>query len=198
MRYAKILIFGQLPEFMNFVSRLVGVLIFVLFQIAQAQDKFSTAKGELSIASNAALELIRAKSTEAQGLVDPANNQFAFSVVIQSFRGFNSDLQRQHFNDNYMESSVYPRATFAGKIIEQINYDKDSTYTVRAKGDLEIHGQKQSRIIRSKVTIKNKTLAIESDFTVPLADHNISIPKIVNQKIASEIEVSFRATLLIR
>jgi len=198
VRYAKILIFGQLPEFMNFVSRLVGVLIFVLFQIAQAQDKFSTAKGELSIASNAALELIRAKSTEAQGLVDPANNQFAFSVVIQSFRGFNSDLQRQHFNDNYMESSVYPRATFAGKIIEQINYDKDSTYTVRAKGDLEIHGQKQSRIIRSKVTIKNKTLAIESDFTVPLADHNISIPKIVNQKIASEIEVSFRATLLIR
>ena len=144
---------------------------------------------------NAELELIKAKSTETQGLVDPTNNQFAFSVVIQTFRGFNSELQRQHFNDNYMESATYPKATFAGKIIEQVDFNKDSTYLVRAKGELDVHGQKQSRIIKSRVTIRNKSIIIESDFTVPLADHNISIPKIVNQKIASEIEVSFRATL---
>ena len=183
---------------MNLVSRIVGVLIFVLFQLCHAQDKYSTTTGEVSFASRAALELIRATSAETQGLIDPSTNQFAFSVVIQSFRGFNSDLQRQHFNDNYMESATYPRATFAGKIIEQINFEKDSTYTVRAKGDLEIHGQKQSRIIRSKVTVSKKTLVIESDFIVPLADHNISIPKIVNQKIASEIEVKLRATLLMK
>jgi hypothetical protein len=140
--------------------------------------------------------LIKATSTEAQGLVDPSNNQFAFSVAVQSFKGFNSDLQRQHFNDNYMESTTFPRATFAGKIIEQVNFDKDSTYTVRAKGDLEIHGQKQSRIIRSRVTIRNRSMLVESGFMVPLADHNISIPKIVNQKIASEIEVTFKATLI--
>jgi len=181
---------------MSFFVRLVGLLLYLFAVDSTAQQKFSTTKGEVSFASKAELELIQARSTETQGLIDPANNQFAFSVAIQSFRGFNSDLQRQHFNDNYMESATYARATFAGKIIEQINFDKDSTYTVRAKGDLEIHGQKQSRIIRSKVTIRNKTLTVESDFTVPLADHNISIPKIVNQKIASEIEVSFRATLL--
>jgi hypothetical protein len=163
---------------------------------ANAQVKYSTTKGDISFASNAALELITAKSTDTQGLIDPITHQFAFSVLIQSFRGFNSDLQRQHFNDNYMESGKYPRATFAGKIIEQLDFDKDSTYVVRAKGELDIHGQKQSRIIRSKVTIRNKSILVESDFAVPLADHNIAVPRIVNQKIASEIEVSFRATLL--
>jgi hypothetical protein len=167
-----------------------------LVVMANAQVKYSTTKGELSFASNAALELITARSTETQGIIDPLTNQFAFSVVIQSFRGFNSDLQRQHFNDNYMESGKYPRATFAGKIIEQLDFEKDSVYTVRAKGELDIHGQKQSRIIRSKVTVRNKSLIVESDFTVPLADHNIAVPRIVNQKIASEIEVTFRATLL--
>lgn len=180
---------------MHLSARLVVAFVCLSAWGLQAQEKFSTNTGEVSFVSNAELELIRAKSTETQGLIDPSSNQFAFSVPIQSFKGFNSDLQRQHFNDNYMESATYPRATFAGKIIEQINFDKDSTYMVRAKGDLEIHGQKQSRIIRSKVTIRNKTLTIESGFTVPLADHNISIPKIVNQKIASEIEVSFKATL---
>src|SRR5690349_20272749 len=180
--------------------RLTRVLVFqcliLLAPEVDAQVKYSTNKGEVSFASNAELELIRARSGETQGLIDPLTNQFAFSVAIQTFKGFNSDLQRQHFNDNYMESSKYPRATFAGKIIEQLDFDKDSTYVVRAKGELDIHGQKQSRIIRSKVTVKKGSLQIESDFTVPLADHNIAIPKIVNQKIASEIEVVFRATLL--
>lgn len=181
---------------MRLAVPLVGFFLFVFVLVSNGQQKFSTNKGEINLASNAELELIKARSTETQGLIDPATNQFAFSVAVQSFRGFNSDLQRQHFNDNYMEVSLYPRATFAGKIIEQIDFDRDSTYMVRAKGDLEIHGQKQSRIIRSRLTIRNKSLSIESDFTVPLSDHNISIPKIVNQKIASEIEVSFRATLL--
>ena len=182
------------------MHRLLRVAFFfsllALVAPVDAQVKYSTSKGEISFASNAALELITAKSTDTQGIIDPLTHQFAFSVAIQSFKGFNSDLQRQHFNDNYMESGKYPRATFAGKIIEQLDFDKDSTYIVRAKGELDIHGQKQSRIIRSKVTVKNKSLQVESDFSVPLADHNIAVPRIVNQKIASEIEVSFRATLL--
>lgn len=176
------------------VRAVVGILL-LSCSCGFAQNKFTTNRGEISFASNAELELIRAKSGEAQGIVDPANNQFAFSVIVQSFKGFNSELQRQHFNDNYMESATYPKATFAGKIIEQVDYEKDSTYLIRAKGDLEIHGQKQSRIIRSKITIRDKSMTIEAEFMVPLEDHNISIPKIVNQKIANQIEVAFRATM---
>lgn len=161
-----------------------------------AQKKYNTTSGEISFTSNAELELIKASSSEIQGLIDPATNQFAFSVVVQTFRGFNSELQRQHFNDNYMESAKYPRASFSGKIIEQIDFAKDSVYTVRAKGDLDVHGQKQSRIIKSKLTVKNNQVTIESLFSVPLADHNITIPKIVSQKIATEIEITFKATLV--
>jgi len=158
-------------------------------------QKFNVQRGEISFASNAQLELIKASSDKVTGIVDAATNQFAFSVPIQSFRGFNSDLQRQHFNDNYLESDQYPKATFTGKIIEQVDFGKDSTYVLRAKGELDIHGQKQTRIIRSKMILKNGTIRIESDFQVPLSDHNISIPRIVNQKIATEIEVIFQASL---
>ncbi len=149
----------------------------------------------MSFTSNAELELIKATTSETQGIIDPATNSFAFSVPISSFKGFNSDLQRQHFNDNYMEMTKYPKASFTGKIIEQVNYSNDSVYTVRAKGELDIHGQKQTRIIKAKLTVLKNGLQIDTDFNVPLADHNISIPRIVSQKIATEIDIKFRATL---
>jgi len=172
-------------------------LIFCSLQL-QAQKKFNAENGEINFLSNAELELIKASSDKLKGIIDPSTNQFAFSVIVASFKGFNSDLQREHFNEKYMESEKYPRITFTGKIIEQVDFTTDGAHEVRAKGDLDIHGQKQTRIIKSKITITNGALSIETDFKVPLADHNISIPRIVNQKIATEIEVNVKTTMLLQ
>jgi hypothetical protein len=179
---------------LNKVTFLIIVLLPALN--AFAQSKYTVQKSEMSFTSNAELELIKAQTNETQGIIDPATNQFAFSVSIQTFKGFNSDLQRQHFNENYMESSKFNKASFTGKIIEQVNYSRDSVYTVRAKGELDIHGQKQTRIIKARLTVRKNDIQIDTDFNVPLADHNISIPKIVSQKIATEIDIKFRATLV--
>jgi polyisoprenoid-binding protein YceI len=173
------------------------LLIFCSLQV-EAQKKFVTNSGTIDFVSNAELELIKASSDKLQGVIDPGTNQFAFSIPVQSFKGFNSELQREHFNEKYLESDKYPRITFSGKIIEQIDYTTDGTYEVRAKGDLDIHGQKQTRIIKSKVEISEGVLSILADFKIPLADHNISIPRIVNQKIATEIEVSVKADMMLR
>lgn len=150
----------------------------------------------MTFTSTAQLELITAASEKVQGLLDPSSNQFAFTVDVKTFHGFNSALQREHFNDKYMESDKYPRARFSGKIIEPVDLTVDGVYDVRAKGDLEIHGQKQTRIIRSRLNVSKGVIDIESHFFIPLGDHNISIPTIVSQKIATEIEVDFKATLL--
>lgn len=149
----------------------------------------------MTFTSDAELELITAKSEKVQGLIDPTTNTFAFFVDVSTFQGFNSRLQREHFNEKYMESDKFPRARFSGKIIESLDFSADGSYNVRAKGELDIHGQKQTRIIKAKVTVENRVIQLESVFFVPLADHNISIPSIVSQKIATEIEVEFAATL---
>jgi hypothetical protein len=165
------------------------------FNRLEAQ-KFSTKKGSIKFVSKAQLEMIQASSDKLQGILDPATNQFAFLIDVKSFRGFNSGLQQQHFNENYMESEKFPSAKFAGKIIEQIDFSQNTTSEVRAKGELEIHGQKQVRIIKSKITVNGNQIVVETKFLIPLSDHNITIPKIVNQKIATEIEVDVSATLL--
>lgn len=163
--------------------------------VVHGQQKHALEKGRISFTSNAQLELIKASSEAPQGLLDPATNQFAFTVDIKTFQGFNSALQREHFNEKYLESEKFPRARFSGKIIESIDFTTHGTFDVRAKGELEIHGVKQTRIIKSKLTISDGQVEIESKFMVPLSDHNITIPNIVSQKIATEIEVDFRATM---
>lgn len=183
-----------------FLPKRAQYLLFILIMVATTSgaaiaQRLSVTDSRMTFTSNAELELISATSTLVQGLIDVATNQFAFTVEINSFQGFNSALQREHFNEKYLESEKYPRARFSGKIIEPIDFAVNGVHNVRAKGILDIHGQKQTRILKAKVTIDNGTLYLESDFFVPLADHGISIPTLVSQKIATEIEVAFKATL---
>lgn len=180
---------------MTVLKTLLASLLIFSISAVQAQKRYAVQKGEISFTSNADLELIKASSRQIQGLIDPATNQFAFSVDIKTFQGFNSALQREHFNEKYMESELYPKAKFSGKIIEQVDYTQNGTYDVRAKGELDIHGHKQTRIIKAKITTKDGVLSLDTSFNVPLADHNISIPNIVSQKIATEILVDFKATM---
>ncbi|WP_425421577.1 YceI family protein [Phaeodactylibacter xiamenensis] len=153
-------------------------------------------EGSVYFRSDAPLELIEASSTELKGLINAEERTFAFSVPMSSFEGFNSPLQRVHFNENYMESKQYPNATFSGKIIENIDFTKDGLYTVRAKGQLNVHGIKRERIIRSELQVEEGQIEVHANFTVLLAEHDISIPKIVHQKIAEEIAVEIRAVFL--
>ncbi len=174
-------------------------LAFVLFSFASlglvgtALGVFSTKKGSVSFTSDAPLEVIKASSDELKGLIDPKANTFAFTIDMTSFRGFNSPLQMEHFNENYLETTTYQKSSFSGKIIEEVDFTKDGTHILRAKGKLEIHGVTTERIIKSEVTVKDGKFRVRSNFTVLLAEHDIAIPKIVHQKVAEEIQVAVDA-----
>lgn len=161
---------------------------------AVTNERFVVTDGLVWFKSNAPLELIEARSNQLKGLIDVSSKKFAFSVPLQSFDGFNSPLQKEHFNENYVHSYKYPAATFEGKIIEDIGFGEEGKQTIRAKGNFTINGISQERIIRSEIELKPSEVNIISNFTVLLKDHNITIPKIVNQKIAEEIEVEVRAS----
>ena len=175
---------------------LIILLLLTTTAIAQKNENiYFTRSGEISFKSDAPLELITASSSEVRGVIDTEKNTFAFSVPVKSFQGFNSPLQKEHFNENYMESDKYPTATFSGKIIEDVNYNVDGVHTVRAKGILTVHGVEHERIIKSELTIKNGIINITGNFIVLLEEHNIKIPKIVFQKISPEIQVEIKAQL---
>lgn len=187
--------------FVNTKSTGMRILFFLLLLsifTVNAQDNklfYTTNSGKISFRSESKQELIKASSNEMVGVIDEEKKTFVFKVQIRTFTGFNSALQQEHFNEKFLESEKFPEATFLGKIIEDIDFEKDGVYEIRAKGKLWIHGVENERIIRSAVTIKNGIASIQSHFTVALADHNIKVPKVVHEKVSSEISVEISAEL---
>ena len=157
---------------------------------------FSTGSGTITFTSDAPLELIQASSNKLNGWLNPDSKQFSFTIDIKTFKGFRIFMQQKHFNENYLESDKYPQASFEGKIIEDVDLHHDGLYSIRAKGNLSIHGVIQERIIKCNLIIKNKLVSIKANFIVLLANHNISIPKILDQKLASNIKVEVKTDLI--
>jgi polyisoprenoid-binding protein YceI len=188
---------------LNFFQVVIFLLVIfssILYGFKSNQDTavYRANSGKVSFLSAAPLEKIKASSSKLYGVIDPSKRVFQFAVPISSFDGFNSPLQKEHFNENYLESQKIPKAYFKGKIIEEVDLSKEGTYNIRAKGFLNIHGIEKEYIIKSKVNSVGNKINIESNFIVVLKDFGIKIPKVVNQKIAEEIAVNINIDMTIK
>lgn len=181
------------------LRKLMMLLVFTVLLSAHAHAPsalFTVSSGTIIFWSDAPLELIKAASNQLKGVFNAEKKEFAFTLNVNTFKGFNSPLQQEHFNENYLESDKFPRASFQGKIIEDIDLKRDGFYNIRAKGNLTVHGVTQERIIKCELTVKKNVVSVKTNFTVLLADHNITIPKVVHEKLASEIKVEVKAELI--
>jgi hypothetical protein len=163
-----------------------GISIAQVYKVTSSKVKFK---------SDAPLEVIVAESAELNGLLDVKTKLFAFTVNNESFKGFNSQLQQTHFNDNYLETDKYPVISFSGKIIDDIDFNSAGNYVVRTKGMLNIKGVNREQLIKSTVEIKDGKIKILSSFSILLDDYNIRIPRIVSQKIAPEIFIDINTIM---
>ena len=173
---------------------LLGTIILSGFQ--NKTSVYTCKNGQAGFLSDAPLEIIKASSSKLTGAINISDRSFSFLIPTKTFEGFNSSLQRTHFNEDYMETAIYPNSTFKGKIIEEVDLSVPGTYKIRAKGKMYIHGVENDRIVRCDLVVGENKIDVKADFTVFLADHNISIPSILNQKIAEEIKLDISFTLI--
>jgi hypothetical protein len=172
----------------------LSVLILALLSFTQAgQDVYTCKNARINIYSSAPIEDIEANSNEAVSVYNAATGELAFSVPIRSLH-FQKALMEEHFNENYMESDKYPKATFKGKIQEHPDVTKDGIYPVTVAGDLQVHGVTQNRTIKGQVKVNGGVVSMSSEFMVKCADHHIDIPQIVFHNIAESIRVRVSAT----
>jgi polyisoprenoid-binding protein YceI len=173
----------------------LAVALTISLSAQEPETLFSCNDGEASFISYAPLEIIQAKSSKVRGAIDVNARTFLFAIKVNTFQGFNSGLQQEHFTENFLETDKFPEATFRGKFIEEVDLTKEGKYDVRAKGILNLHGVQQERIIKGIIEVKNQTIHVHSQFSVLLEDHNIKIPRVLYQKISPEIEVNIDALL---
>lgn len=157
-------------------------------------QKYQLKASKTSFFSTTPVEDIEAQTKETKGIMDATAKTFFFKIAITSFV-FKSDLMRDHFNENYMESEKYPHSTFKGKIEGTFDLTKEGISPVLAVGDLSIHGITKNVSIPSTITVKGGLTSIDSKFNVKLVDYNIKVPTVVFAKIAEVLEVKINAEL---
>lgn len=170
------------------------VVLFVLFSLfcysnvsAQTND-FIERQGQVTFFSYTAVENIQAKNNQVLSLFNPSSQEIAVSILMRAFV-FEKSLMRDHFNESYIESDLYPKATFSGKII-----------------DFDTNIARQTRIIRGDFTLKNTTKTIDIKATITktdtgytitgaldvlIDDYDINVPPLLSPNISKKIEVTF-------
>ncbi len=169
------------------------ITITLLFNfIVEAQEKYITRNGIVNFeASVASFEEIKAKNTNTSALLKISSGDFASLTLIKGF-SFKIALMEEHFNENYIESDKFPKATFKGKIlnfnIKNLNKNYQKT---KISGVLNIHGVSNKIETDAIIKLDVKDILIEGEFKINLSDYNIKIPSIVKNKIAKEVFIRF-------
>lgn len=173
---------------MKKVLLVVGLLVLVTGVNAQ---KYFTRTGQISFFSSTSVEDIEAQNKTVTAIFDSKSGAIQFSVTMKSFH-FEKALMQEHFNENYVESDKFPKATFKGSIdgAAGIDFTKNGTYTTTIKGKLTIHGVTQEITTSATFTVNGDVIKGESKIKVNPEDYNIEIPGVVREKIAKELEVT--------
>lgn len=163
------------------------MLLLLLFYLPLSAQKFISRDATITFFSEAPLENIEAVNTKANSIFDLSTGEIVFSVPIREFQ-FEKSLMQKHFNENYMDSEIYPNSTFKGTVTGY--RQDDGLYQAQATGDLFIHGITRQVQIDGRVEIRGDVLTLTTKFIVSLEDYDIDIPRILFSNIAESVEVS--------
>ena len=176
-------------------TKLVSLLI-VISLSSFAQTKMITKSGKVTFeASVPAFEEVKAKNETVTVVLNTSTGDIASLALVKGFR-FKIALMEEHFNENYMESDSYPKATFKGKID---NFDVSKlTETAKVytlKGKMEMHGKAKDITIAANIKKTNDGIEIDADFSLNTDDFGIEIPSVISKKVSKKVMVKLDATL---
>jgi hypothetical protein len=175
---------------------LMWVTCMTLFGQSMLAQKYFTKVGNVSFVSASTMEKIEANTKSANCVLDISTGAVEMAILIKSFN-FEKALMQEHFNENYLESDKFPKATFKGTItnIADLNVSKDGKFEGKAKGIITIHGESKPIDTKVNFTVNGGNLAATTTFKVTLADYKIEIPALVKDNIGKTADITIDAKL---
>lgn len=163
--------------------------------IAYSQSKYFTRTGKILFFSDAAIEDIKAINNQASCIYETGTNRLIANVLISAFE-FEKSLMQKHFNENYLESEKFPKASFKGKLndLQGVNLTGTWSKTIEFEGDMTIHGITRHMKNNASIQFTNGVMNVSAEFYILLNDFNIKIPSTVINNISEKIlvKISFK------
>lgn len=167
--------------------------LLVLSSMSIFSQKYMTQSGKISFSSEAPIENIESSNNQVSSVINLDNGQLAFKLLMKAFV-FEKALMQTHFNEKYIESEIYPKATFKGQIKDFNKLNISTTpQEVTVVGTLTIHGESQEITAKGKVYFdKDNRLVVTSEIEVLLEDYKIKVPSSVKDNISKSISVTIQ------
>lgn len=170
--------------------KLFSICFLFIGTIGHTQNRKITKTGQITFeASVPSFEEVKATNEAVSCVLNTKTGEIASLVLLKGFR-FKIALMEEHFNENYVESNKYPKATFKGKLSD---FDATALDTspkkLKLNGTLEMHGKSKEINTVAIIRKKGNDIEIITDFDVNPDDFNIQIPKIVRQKVAKTVNI---------
>ncbi len=172
--------------------RIKTVLFFLLVSCvshAQEAGSFFTRQGTVTFFSYTSVENIKAENNQVLSIIDPSKGEIAVSILMRAFV-FEKALMEEHFNESYIESDLYPKATFQGNI-QDFDASGVGSQTKMISGNLTLHGITKAISIKTNINRVNGVYTFSGELELLVKDFNIRIPPILSPNIAKTIMVKF-------
>lgn len=171
----------------NITALILIILCNTTFTHAQ---KYLTRTGSISFFSEAPLENIEAYNNQVSGVLDLEAGGMAFTLLMTAF-SFEKALMQEHFNEKYVESQKYPKATFKGSIKDFDSFKLGSEQVIiTVSGKLTMHGvTKELSVPATLMKDLDGNIEGKSVFIIDLQDYKIKVPSAVRKNIADNIEI---------
>jgi hypothetical protein len=150
---------------------------------------FSTKKGAIKFVSPTDAD-VNAVNNEVSSKIS-ATGDIRFSLLFKGFQFKYAEMQT-HFNEEYVESEKYPRASFAGTIqnIKSIDFTKDGKYTAKVVGTLTMHGVTKPVQTTATLNISKGKIAATATMSINMSDFKIDASA-VTEKVDLEINCNY-------
>lgn len=173
------------------------ILCFLFVAGSVSAQKYYTKTGETDFkASVEAFEPVEAKSNSTTVILKVDSGDIAALLFMKSFH-FKVALMEEHFNENYMDSDKFPKATFKGKLKDfNMSNLSNTAKEFNLSGTLTVRGKAKDIQTTAMISKDGDKIIIKSKFSVEPQDFDIDIPSIVRNKIAKEINVTLNYELV--
>jgi hypothetical protein len=178
------------------MKKIIVLLVLFFGILPVSAQKYITKTGSLKFeASVPSFEEIAAENKNTSAILETSTGEIAVLTLMKGFR-FKVALMEEHFNENYVESDKFPKATFKGKAADfDLSKLSDAAKTFKISGDLTLHGKTKKITANAKILKSGDKIIVTGNFDVKPEDFDIEIPKLVSKKIAAAIKVSFNFLL---
>lgn len=166
----------------------------IVSTLTYSQNRYFTKNGKIHFdcTSPSSPENIIGINDKVSSVIDAGTGALEFAVLMKAF-SFEKALMQEHFNENYVESDKFPKASFKGTIsnMSSVNLSKDGTYQVIVIGTMTLHGTSKEISTNGNIITKGGLIiGAKSDFKLLLSDYGVNVPSLVKDKVASETKIT--------